>query len=303
MPLQPPPPRANPFLEASLALDRVRYARLVMGEDPFPWQVSTLASQHKRKVIDVSRQGGKSTVVTIIPTHGAKYLPGTPWFVQAATELQAVRDMNKIKAAIGRDPTYPVVLRSSDTLIELDNGSTIEVLPATEKSSRGPSKPRGIIIDEGSRVEDEVIASGIIPMLNANPECELIIPSTPNGRSGFFFRAMNNPRWERYLVRSPYVPTSGLTLERWKSEEAFQAEQAAIGVRAWFSPRHADLEEQMEQLLLMGVRLYLQENCAEFVEPEEQVFSYEDIRAAAERPDLVASLPQGIAVEDIPVLE
>jgi hypothetical protein len=276
-----------------------------MGEEPYDWQVHLLQSQHKRKVIDVSRQGGKSTVVTVIPTHGAKYIAGTPWFVMAATELQAIRDMNKIKAAIGRDPTYPAVLRSSDTLIELDNKSTIEVLPATEKSARGPSKPRGIIIDEASRVEDAVISSGIIPMLNANPDCELIVPSTPNGRSGFFFRCFNSKAWERYYVRSPFFPVSALELGRLTDEAKFQLEQAAKGILAWFSPRHMNEAEQIEQLTLqMGSQLYLQENCAEFVEPDAQLLSYDDIAKAFAKGEDILPLRTGVMVrDDIEALE
>ena len=293
----------NPWREAALAGDRVRYSRIVMGVDLFPWQVSMLASEAKRKVADASRQAGKSSVVAPIATHTAKYKRGSLTIVQAATLQQASWDMSKIKVCIGRDSTYPLRTRESDSLIELDNGSRIEVIPATEKSAQGASAPAVIILDEASDIEDEVISAGVVPMLNNNPTCELILISTPHGRTGFFFRAFNNRGWERYLIRSPYTPLSGTILERWREEAPWQAEQAAIGVRAWFSPRHMDLGEQTEQLLLMGVRLYLQENGAEFIEPEEQLFSYEDIRSAAETPDLVESLPEGIAIEDIPVLE
>jgi hypothetical protein len=284
----------SPFLEATYAVDRVRYAKLVSGFRPFPWQIHVLSSPAKRKVLDCARQSGKSSVVSIIPTHTAKYLPGSASFVLAATEQQAVYVVNKIRAAMARDPTYPRLTRDSDSLLKLDNGSSIEVMCATEKSARGPSKPRVIIADEASRIEDEVITSGIIPMLNDNPDCELLVPSTPNGRGGFFARTFNNPKWERYYVRSPYTPATGTLLVPLCEEAEFQQEWRARGVNAWFSPRHSSLDEQTEQLLLMGTRLYRQEDCGEFVEPDANPWSYDDIRAAfdstVEIPPLIGPL-------------
>src|SRR5271157_3955035 len=193
------------YLDQQYRSDRVAYAELVSGfkdenERPclYEWQKRMLRSRHKRKILNCARQAGKSSLVAVIPTWTARFVPGSASFVLAAVERQAIYVMNKIKACIKRDTHYPRLLRASDSLIEVENGSSIEVLCATDKSARGPTRPRVIIPDEASRIEDEVISKGIVPMLNNIPNCELIVPSTPNGRSGFFFRAFNNQRWERY---------------------------------------------------------------------------------------------------------
>jgi hypothetical protein len=288
----------SPYLEAVYAVDRVRYANMVAGFRSFAWQKHVLNSPAKRKVLDCARQAGKSSIVSVIPTHTAKYVPGSASFVLAATEQQAVYVVNKIRACMARDPTYPKLTRDSDSLIKLDNGSSIEVMCATEKSARGPSKPRCIIADEASRIEDEVITSGIIPMLNDNPDCELLVPSTPNGRTGFFFRTFNNPRWERYYVRSPFVPATGTMLVPIGPEAEFIEDWKSRGVHAWFSPRHASMDEQLEQLVMMGTRLYRQEDCGEFVEPESQVFAYDDIKRAFDRGGEAKKMDQGLRVED-----
>jgi hypothetical protein len=52
---------------------------------------------------------------------------------------------------------------------------------------------------------------------------------------------------------------------------------AAAGIRAWYSPRHGDLDGQKFQLNEMGPQKYRQECGVEFVEPDDMVFSYEDI--------------------------
>ena len=281
------------------AMDRVRYAALVVGFTLFAWQVRLLKSTHKFKVLNCARQAGKSSVVSIIPAWRAKYTPRSWSIILAATEDQASYDMLKVKECIDRDPTYPKQLRSSDSLVELANGSRIQVLCATEKSARGVSKPSCIIVDEASRVEDESVTAGIIPMLTDNPDCELIVPSTPYGRTGFFFRIFRDTSWERYYVRSPYTPTGATTLEMLMPEEKFREEQAARGIIGYYSPRHMDYDHQCNvQLRNLGQRRYLQEQCGEFVEPETQLLSYSDIQRALNGGEHIEALKIGPLVRD-----
>jgi hypothetical protein len=188
--------------------------------------------------------------------------------------------MERILTFIALDPDYPAIKRNSDEQIELKNGSFIYVVPATEKSARGYSKPRLIMIDEASRVPDQVYRSGILPMLTDNEACELILISTPNGRLGFFYNAMQSERWDRYEIRAPWdVLDLEYQLVPAIPEEAYREERAQKGIRASYSPRHRNREEQQMNLEEMGPLMYRQEYGTEFVEPEDQVFSYEEIEA------------------------
>ena len=197
-----------------------------------------------------------------------------------ATEPQAREDMEKVKDFISRDPDYPKVMRDSDSLLELSNGSRIVVVPATEKSARGYSSPDVIVLDECSRIEDAVYRSGVMPMLTNNEKCEVIQISTPNGKRGFFHKASENERWERFMIRAPWdVSTDGWTLEEAISEAEFKAIMASRGITAFYSPRHYIYDEQLGNLDEMGRDMYKQEYCCEFVEPNEQVFSYDEIAA------------------------
>jgi hypothetical protein len=249
-----------------------------LGFSPYAWQEAALMSGNKRKVINGARQAGKSTIVSAKPCHAARFFPGSVSLIVAATEQQAFYDMEKVKEFIARDPSYPGIVRNSDRLVTLDNGSWVMVVPATEKAARGPSAPRLILLDEASRIDDIVYRSGIIPMLTDNPDCELISISTPNGRRGFFFESFNNPRWERYEVRSPWeVEDLDMALAEGESEGAYREAMAAKGIRGFYSPRHGNREEQEFNLREMGPLMYRQEYRVEFVEPEDQVFNYEDI--------------------------
>jgi hypothetical protein len=249
-----------------------------LGFTPYEWQTAILGSVHKRKVINGARQAGKSTIVSAKPCHIAKYFPGSVSLIVAATEYQAFLDMEKVKSFIAYDPDYPKVERASDRLIALANGSWIMVVPATEKAARGPSAPRLILLDEASRIEDIVYRSGIIPMLTDNKECELISISTPNGKKGFFFESFNNPKWERYEVKSPWdVIDIEFRLEPSMPEKRYRKRETEKGIRGYYSPRHRNRDEQEFNLGEMGPLMYRQEYCVQFVEPKDQVFDYDDI--------------------------
>jgi hypothetical protein len=263
--------------EILYTLSPLRYIRHI-GFTPYEWQAAVMESGHKRKVINGARQAGKSTIVSAKPCHTARFYPKSISLIIAATEKQAFLDMEKVKEFISHDSEYPKIKRRSDELITLENGSWIMVAAATEKGARGPSAPRLILLDEASRIDDIVYRSGVIPMLTNNPECELVNISTPNGKSGFFYESFNNPRWERYEVKSPWeVVDIEFRLEEGESGEAYGKRRAGAGILAWHSPRHADKEEQEFNLNEMGPRMYRQEYRCEFVEPEDQVFSYEEI--------------------------
>jgi len=186
--------------------------------------------------------------------------------------------MEKVKGFIAYDKTYPEIDRKSDRLVTLANGSWIMVVPATEKAARGPSAPRLILLDEASRIDDIVYRSGIIPMLTDNPDCELISISTPNGRQGFFFESCNNPKWERYEIRAPWkVIDLEFRLVPAEPEEEYRRRCAERGIKGYDSPRHKNQEEQEFNLGEMGPLMYRQEYGPEFVEPEDQVFGYDEI--------------------------
>lgn len=279
----PQPLPANAYKFAVYGLSRSRYVK-ALDFNPFPWQIDVLNSENKRKIVNGARQSGKSTIVSSIPCHRARFYPKSLSIIMGATEPQAREDMEKIKDFISRDEFYPKVIRDSDSLLELENGSRIVVVPATEKSARGYSSPDIIIMDESSRIDDAVYRSGVIPMLTDNQKCELILISTPNGKSGFFHKAFQNERWERYEVRSPWdVSTDGWGLVEAISEQQYRDTMLKRGVQAYYSPRHHILEEQMGNLEEMGRDMYKQEYCCEFVEPNEQVFSYDEIDAIFSR--------------------
>lgn len=271
--------------ETLQAMDRAYYINS-LGFRCFQWQEEVLRSPARRKVINGCRQGGKSTVVSGVPAHTARFVPGSISIIGAPTENQANETMQKVLQFIRLDPDYPELRKCSTEEIELANGSRIIVRTAKSDTFRGYSRPRCIILDEASRIEEDAYTSGARPMLTDNPDGELYLISTPFGREGFFHRAFTGDgeadEWDRYEVRSPYhVKGTGseLHLTDFDDEGSYRARMAQKGVKAWFSPRHKDYAFQKEQLREMGKLQYLQEYECEFIEKSGQVFAYDEIEA------------------------
>ncbi|MBO8442610.1 MAG: hypothetical protein IAC42_02460 [Spirochaetes bacterium] len=255
-----------------------------IGFSVFKWQQAVLNDKGKRKVILAARQSGKSTIVAGKIVHIARFEPGSLCIIGAPTENQAAETMHKVLSFMRADPDYPATRKCSIEEVELENGSRIIVRTAKSDTFRGYSKPRVILLDEASRIEEEAYISGARPMLTDNPDGELIIISTPNGQQGFFYNAFFSTlgNWSKYLVRSPYQPVLGndgmYTLDEYTKDPKFwRQQQAEQNVHAYFSPRHKDYGFQLEQLSEMGRRQYQQEYCCDFVEAAGQVFTYDEI--------------------------
>ena len=260
------------------------------GFSPYAWQVDVLHSCSKRKCILGARQAGKSTIVSSIPCHTAKYFDKSLCLIFAPTQEQSIDDMAKVKEFISMDPSYPKLVRDSADSVELVNGSKIQVVTASDHSSRGKSHPRCIVIDEASRVDDVTYMSAIRPMLNSNPDCELVLISTPNGKQGFFYRACTDPMesfWERFVVVSPFTPDESgydlLDIRKAHGQTGTLFDDRKLAAKAlgarnlYISPRSDHYDEQKENLIAMGPTLYLQEFCCQFVEQQEAVFTYSQI--------------------------
>jgi hypothetical protein len=230
------------------ALDPVAMMRAA-GLEPDPWQADLLRSNAGRVLMLCSRQSGKSTTAAIMGLHEALYHPPalvlllSPSLRQSQELFKAVTDLY---LALGRpvDTDQATALR-----LGLANGSRIVSLPGQEKTIRGFSGVRLLVIDEAARVSDDLYYS-VRPMLAVSGG-RLVALSTPWGKRGFFHQEWTEGAgdWLRVKVTAdqcPRIPAAFLEQER-----------AALG--DWW---------------------YRQEYGCEFVETTDQVFSYDEIMGA-----------------------
>jgi hypothetical protein len=102
----------------------------------------------------------------------------------------------------------PELAAESVLRAEFKNGSRIVALPGSEKTIRGYSGANLIILDEASRVEDELLG-GITPML-ATTNGSLIALTTPAGKRGWFHDQWFSAHdWTRVRVNAADCPRIG----------------------------------------------------------------------------------------------
>jgi len=238
-----------PTRRPAISEDRLEFAGS-LGIVPDPWQRDLLHSEAPRVLLNCARQSGKSTMASIVALHKALTVPRSLVLILAPAERQAKELFSKVAEsyhALG----HIIPAESYRKLgMELTNGARIEALPGTEKTVRGFSGVDLLVVDEASRVADELYYA-VRPML-AISGGRLMLLSTPYGKRGVFFEEWDggdSSAWERYEVPAshcPRIPASFLEEER----------------------------------LALPVWVYRQEYECSFEETEDQVFSHELVSAA-----------------------
>jgi hypothetical protein len=209
------------------------------------WQEELLLSEAPRILLNITRQGGKSTMSGVLAVHKALASPGALVLILAPSERQAKETFAKATGLYRRD----VPADSHRKLgMELRNGSRIEALPGTEKTVRGYSGVDLLILDEAARIDDALYYA-VRPML-AVPGGRLLMMSTPHGKRGVFYEEwIGSGSWERYEVPATRCPRI--------SEKFLEEERRTL-------PR----------------RVYRQEYENSFEDTDDQVFGFEDVQAA-----------------------
>ncbi len=213
------------------------------------WQRDVLLSDASSTIILASRQAGKSTVSSIRALHRALYTPASLVLLLAPSYRQSKELFRKVKDALAALPFAAPLASESALELEFKNLSRIVALPGKEATIRGFSGVSLLIVDEASRVPDELYQA-VRPMLAVSGG-DILLLSTPFGKRGFFHHEWTEggADWHRTKVTArdcPRIP------------------------REW-------LEQERQSI---GDWWYRQEYLCEFVESVDSVFRYEDIQRA-----------------------
>ena len=180
------------------------------GMEPDPWQTRVLRSTGKRVLLNCARQGGKSTVTAAKGLHEAIYHPGALVLLVSVSQRQSAELLRRLKALYR--PFAEAFPTESETVLQLElrNGSRVLSLPSDSGTLRGYAGPSLVILDEASRVRDEVL-DALTPML-ATSDGTLIVLSTPAGKRGVFYRLWTEggDEWEPVSYTHLTLPTSDL---------------------------------------------------------------------------------------------
>lgn len=178
------------------------------GIEPDAWQADVLTSKARKRILLCSRQSGKTTTTALAADYEAAYTPGSLVLLVSPSLRQSGELFRTCKNLYGNpdeDRTLPRIVNESALRLELANGSRIIALPGAESTVRGYAGCTLAILDEASRIPDEMI--GAIRPTTATVNGRLIALSTPKGRTGWFFKTWTEGQdWERTRITATDCP-------------------------------------------------------------------------------------------------
>ena len=203
-------------LDIRYQLDPVKFAKECLGFHPDSIQRAVLDVHARRGILNCSRQWGKSTLTAVKAVHRALTSESLT-IVVSPTERQSGEFVRKAAHFVSRLGIRRRGDGDNATSLLFPNGSRIVGLPGTEATIRGFSAVSLLLIDEASRVSDELYKA-VRPMLAVGGGA-LWLMSTPFGKRGFFYETWvgQSGDWLRIKATGPEcerIPKGFLDEER-----------------------------------------------------------------------------------------
>jgi hypothetical protein len=201
------------------------WVRNQLGFEPDAAQKRVLNTDSKRVLLNCTRQWGKSTVTAAKAVHQAQTVEGSLTLVVSPSARQSGEFLRKAEEFVRRLKIKPRGDGDNDISILLPNRSRIVGLPGKEATVRGFSAVGLLLVDEASRVSDELYLA-LRPML-AVSNGTLWLMSTPHGKSGFFWEAWDSggAGWARVKVPASECP---------RIQKSFLEEERRTMGEMWF---------------------------------------------------------------------
>ncbi len=167
-----------------------------------PIQLEILRSPAQFIALCCHRQWGKTQCAALKVAHLALHRPGAEIILVAPSLRQSgalFRAIYQFFSALEIPVQRDGLNRFS---MVLPNGSHIVAIPNTSDTIRGFSNVHLFIIDEAAFIKDETYRA-VFPFIAAS-NGNMLLLSTPHGQTGFFYRAVNEPKngFVSYQVRA-----------------------------------------------------------------------------------------------------
>jgi hypothetical protein len=209
------------------------------GHTPDPWQSALLESNDRCLLLNCSRQSGKSTTVAALALCQLLTRRGALVLLVAPSERQSQELFRKVMDAYqALDQPVPAK-KSNQRELELASGSRLVALPGREQTIRSFSGVDLLILDEASRVPDDLYRS-VRPML-AVSQGRLVALSTPFGQRGWFYQEWTGAGpWQRIHIPWTQCP---------RIRPDFIAEETRALGQSWVDQEYNGLFTAMEGLV------------------------------------------------------
>ena len=171
-----------------------------MGFVPDAWQARVLKSRARQGILNCSRQCGKSTVTAVMAVERAYTEAESLTLVVSPSARQSGEFLRKAAQFARKLEIRRKGDGDNEMSLLFPNGSRIVGLPGNEGTIRGFSAVSLLLVDEASRVPDDLYLA-VRPMLVVSGGA-IWLMSTPCGKRGFFWETWERggPEWEKVRV-------------------------------------------------------------------------------------------------------
>jgi len=207
--------------------DSVGWVKDMFSFQPDDWQADVLTSTANRLLLNITRQGGKSTTAALLALHVATYQPGSLILMVSPSLRQSGELFRKFRDFFEQLPNRPKLREDNKLSVTLENGTRVVSLPGSEQTIRGFSSVDLLIEDEAARVADDLFYA-TRPMLAVSGGRHVLM-STPFGKRGHFWQCWNSGDWENIKIRADECPRI--------TAEFLEQEQQVLG-NWWYSQEY-----------------------------------------------------------------
>jgi hypothetical protein len=171
--------------DLALALSPDLLFEKCVGSSPDPWQSAVIDDgDWKKLLLNITRQGGKSTVGGVLALKEFLFNPGSTTVILSPSLRQSGDILRRVNHFYHRVSDAPLTAESA-TRLESQTGSSILSLPASEQTIRGVPRVSLLILDECARIPRELIAAAR-PMQAIAKGARVLGMSTPDGMANYF---------------------------------------------------------------------------------------------------------------------
>jgi Phage Terminase len=211
-----------------LALDRIptplEFGEAILGNKLDGWQRRYMkwSRDVSHMAIVACRQSGKSTVTGLFVAWCLLFIPGFQCLVASRSLRQASHFLNNVRMAVLSVVPRQSMRQLNRLSMELPNGSMIISIPCAQPDAGRGFSPHLVILDEAAFAPEQLFVA-ISPSLAATNGAMHML-SSPNGRQGYFFEAVEGESSSVYKsLKVPYTLCPRIT------EETAARERVALG--------------------------------------------------------------------------
>jgi len=180
-------------IHEGIPTDPIEFCRSILRFTPTPYQEQFLKDKNQFISLRWSRQSGKSYVVSARLLWEAVVNNGTHIAIVAPSYRQSRLVLRKIAVFLERVPNRLISIVEK-TRIVFRNGSSIEALPNSPLTIRGPTFHL-VYCDEMNFIRDDVELYDAILFTLATTNGSFIASSTPASRDGLFYKICFAPEY------------------------------------------------------------------------------------------------------------